>query len=136
MLFVFSAGGGGGAFVVIDALRALCTLVPMTFRATTAKVYEAPAVKPVMVHVVVTVVQLWPAFEVATYSVIVEPPVTSGACQLTVADVPSIATEEIAVGESGSVIATVTSGSWVSRVWTLPFSVAVPRTRTSVPTNL
>ena len=64
-----------------------------------------------MVHVVVTVVQLCPALEVATYSVIAEPPVTSGACQLTNAEVSSIAAEETAVGESGSVIATVTSGS-------------------------
>jgi len=111
LLFVFSGATTGGALVVIDALRALCVLAPMTFRATTAKVYEAPAVKPVMVHVVVTVVLLCPALEVATYSVIAEPPFTSGACQLTVAEVPSIAKEEIAVGESGSVIATVTSGS-------------------------
>ena len=64
-----------------------------------------------IVHEVVTVVQLWPAFEVATYSVIAEPPVTSGACQLTKAEVASVRTDEIAVGESGSVIATVTSGS-------------------------
>ena len=96
----------------------------------------APALKPVMVHVVVIVVQLWPAFEVATYSVIAEPPVTSGACQLTDAEVPSIATDEIAVGESGSVIATVTSGSCVRNTWTFPFSVAVPRRPGLVPTNL
>ena len=66
---------------------------------------------PVMVHEVVTVVQLWPPLEVATYSVIAEPPFTAGACQETSADAESIATEITAVGDSGSVIATVTSGS-------------------------
>ena len=64
-----------------------------------------------IVHEVVIVTQLCPPLEVALYSVIGEPPVTSGACQLTRADVASVRTEEMAVGESGSVTATVTSGS-------------------------
>ena len=73
-----------------------------------------PAVKPVIVHEVVTVVQLCPAFEVATYCVIAEPPFTSGGCQLISAETSSQATALTAVTESGWVIATVTIGSCVS----------------------
>ena len=42
--------------------------------------------KPEIVQEVVTVVQLCPPLEVPMYSVIAEPPVTSGACHETSAD--------------------------------------------------
>ena len=66
-----------------------------------------------MVQEVVALIQLCPALEVTVYSKIADPPVTTGASQVTSAETSLIAIAETAVGESGRVMATVTSGSWV-----------------------
>jgi hypothetical protein len=82
-----------------------------------------------MEHEVVELEHVCPAFDVAVYPVIAEPP-SYGALQLTVVDAfpPDVA--EIPVGASGLVIATlarIITGSLVMYVVMDPLVVAVPR---------
>jgi hypothetical protein len=86
-------------------LAALGALVPIAFVAVTVNVYVPPAVNPLTVtgEDAPEPVML-PGLEVAVYCVIVDPPLSLGAVNETVADVGD-ATEAVPiVGASGTVL--------------------------------
>jgi hypothetical protein len=91
-----------------------------------------PFVRPDTEHDVVVEVQLWPAFDVAVYAVIEEPP-SDGAVQLTVVEAFSPDAAETPVGASGLVIAMMICGSSVIEMIALPSAAAVPNKVVVVP---
>jgi hypothetical protein len=94
--------------------------VPMVFVAATEKVYEVPAVRFLMVQLVVALVQLAPEVVDAVYKITGDPPSIEGAVQETINSVVTVLVPLTFVGLSGLVIATTISGSTAIEIVTVP----------------
>ena len=83
-----------------------------------------PLVRLVTEHDVVALVHVWPAFDVAVYEVIAEPP-SDGAVQLTVVEELPPEVAETPVGASGFVMAIMICGSSVMDITARPSVVGI-----------